>query len=1334
MKKTKLSKSFIAAFIALTAIGIGTTIAVSSVIAESYNEDTENVFTYIDGSGFKYDVYPLISISDPTGKVPVSLSYKGKTGEVLSTINVPETFQVGGTGSTYITYSISEAAFAYKTEFTSINLPNSVKKIKTAAFIGCTNLESFSVPYHVTEIEASTFMDCRKLETFEYRDSSGNSTTNNDRITSIGNHAFTSCVSLQMLELPSSITYIGKSAFQGCSKLIRAIFSGTENVVIDQYAYSNCPMLNLVYISDRVTSIGDYAFTLCPKLTIYTSYSSETNLDNAVGPSKLYRKTLTNNKQSIAYVKVVTQVSNVSSNSSAPDFIYTIITGRITVTGTHTSSSCTYCVLQNSTQYISIIGYSGKEGVDTVNFDSSTGTLTIPNTIEGKNVCVLQTAAFEGHTEIKKIVFNENLVKIEEKAFHGVTEIEELDFNNCTHLKEIGAYAFGTDGVKDDVEANRVGNTKLKNLKLPASLFLLDGRAFRYFYALETLAFKTDADIAFGRECNLIAIGRRCFQRCGEQAEHKDTCDLVLPHSMSDKKVNELSVQCGLTTTEDSSSDINQSKGEPYVLGMLTFGDSRFLHSVSMEQCPDGCTRHKIDPSKSESEEQQKNNFDSVSYGNSSFKHTGIRYFISEPYLYRMHIMCFQKNYWMHSAVLYANMGYDRTKDPLGADKKTSYFDLTGSVGDTDKYSKKVAWKTGCFAYSPNVVAYVNFTEDKLAPRSPSIRWTFDSSNDKLQSVVLNQTGSYVDKGGFNYNGRLDIPVHYGIEDMDAVKAMVRNSANDYHVIERTDGSGNKYSIITNYQNPSTEVNLSTIASQCASRGAPIKEIGPYAFANVYYYNFYYNSNILDTDHEDNRGAVNSVINIPSTLTTIGEGAFFSVSNDNGPINEYSLQKITTGNGTESVTYTAFNSSSSTTITNNYCKLPTSVTSIGKRAFKNNRFKYVDIPGEITFLGSQAFTIDSKQASARTPLTESFNVGNTSSNTIFEEQNCLYYKASSTEYFLLDNYKYNFRAKTTYVQNIKQGTTVIAPQAFYNSNARKFNFPSSLHTIYGQAFNKSYILEATGDLSGLKYISCPTGDESTEAYSVNNEAYKSSILWGLSEKYTSYSNDSMYSYGAFRGCGALATMNFSSMSSLIGVGKNAFDGCNALVNCTTAGVGYTYKQCDSNGTLSLDSSTSENLTSTIIDLRESRNLRQVLYSAFGSCGKIKYFHLPNTVNGNFNVESNMKMTDKFSGVATMQIFVGETATQASSTQTSLNASSHYTATTWSSTKAVYYFASSSSDVIQSGADSLNYWTYGKNDDGTINKQVFIMMKTKAVANKYFETAANQMPAGFNFYD
>lgn len=178
--------------------------------------------------------------------------------------------------------SLPDYCFAGCSSITNLaGLQDAVNTLGTGCFKGCTNLKDLSGLPEDISVGTYVFSDCTGLTNLNgyalsylteglFKGCSGLTSLEGipDGIAEIPDHCFSGCSSISSLngQIPSTVTIVGKGAFQECGGLNGLI--GLESVkTIGNYAFSGCSnIVSLSGLSTNVVSIGDYSFSNCLRL------------------------------------------------------------------------------------------------------------------------------------------------------------------------------------------------------------------------------------------------------------------------------------------------------------------------------------------------------------------------------------------------------------------------------------------------------------------------------------------------------------------------------------------------------------------------------------------------------------------------------------------------------------------------------------------------------------------------------------------------------------------------------------------------------------------------------------------------------------------------------------------------------------------------------------------------------------------------------------------------------------------------------------------------------------------------------------------------------------
>ena len=198
-----------------------------------------------------------------TNKITAIPSYAFYYCSSLKSIAIPNTVT-----------SIGTYGFANCRSIKEITIPNTVNSLDIYTFYCCDSLIKITLPTNTTTIPNYFLNTCSALQTVENTaniTSIGSNAfatctilkniTIPNSVTTISDYAFSNC-QLINFDLPTSLRTIGTRAFQQCHGMTRAVFP--EGVTsIPSYCFYQCRGLIYVSIPSTVTEIGASAFNGC---------------------------------------------------------------------------------------------------------------------------------------------------------------------------------------------------------------------------------------------------------------------------------------------------------------------------------------------------------------------------------------------------------------------------------------------------------------------------------------------------------------------------------------------------------------------------------------------------------------------------------------------------------------------------------------------------------------------------------------------------------------------------------------------------------------------------------------------------------------------------------------------------------------------------------------------------------------------------------------------------------------------------------------------------------------------------------------------------------------
>lgn len=446
--------------------------------------------------------------------------------------------------------SLGEYSFAECSKLATIALPEGLKEIGGAAFYQCELLDDVAIPDSVEyvreyafsgtktytdaieakkpfvfiddwlvyctvkstlyQLDANTFTTQEKAE--EGQKPEENTYAYEKPIVGIADGVFRACRKLAIVDLGSSVKYIGYRSFYNNSSLMQVTLYKSNVETIGEYAFAQCKILTTLNLksvtgTSPIKTIGAYAFYGCSSLdnsTLGGSFipDSVTSIGTyAFKKTKLWDSPATPSSDGVVYAgnwivgyngDNITEVTIKDNTRGVADYaFYNCATLKavkkldiVKLVGRGAFYKCSSLEVANlNTDVTEILPYTFYKCTSLMSIDLPRKLTTIGRSAfykcEKLNELTLKTSiknvddyAFYGCINIKKLTLNNGVERIGDYAFYNCATLEELTVTDS--VKKLGVRSFGNC-------------TSLKTLTLGEGLTSIGERAFQNCASLEKL-------------------------------------------------------------------------------------------------------------------------------------------------------------------------------------------------------------------------------------------------------------------------------------------------------------------------------------------------------------------------------------------------------------------------------------------------------------------------------------------------------------------------------------------------------------------------------------------------------------------------------------------------------------------------------------------------------------------------------------------------------------------------------------------------------------------------------------------------------------------------------
>ncbi len=299
-------------------------------------------------------------------------------------------------------------------------------------------------------------------------------------VTSIGNEAFY-CGTITSIDIPNTITSIGKDAFNNCASLT-SIEIPNSVTSIGELAFRGSSLTS-IEIPSSVTSIGNNALLV----------NSLTEISVAAGNKYFCAK------DGVLFTKDMTGLIQYPIGSTQTSYDIPNTVTSIEMSAFHECTSITSISIPNSVTSIAYEAFEQCENLASITFGDNSQLTSIgsyafdsctslPSIVIPSTVTSIGKRAFSDCSSLTEIVIPSAVTSIGDYAFQGCTSLASVTFGDNSQLTSIGTSAFSDcSSLTDIVIPNSVtsigesafdGCTSLSSIEIPSRVTSIGSYAF----------------------------------------------------------------------------------------------------------------------------------------------------------------------------------------------------------------------------------------------------------------------------------------------------------------------------------------------------------------------------------------------------------------------------------------------------------------------------------------------------------------------------------------------------------------------------------------------------------------------------------------------------------------------------------------------------------------------------------------------------------------------------------------------------------------------------------------------------------------------------------------